>query len=121
MPTNEEALAEMPTEFVVCRMLRHNWNFHGFYKGKGPNGRNMTVMSLECSHCGMIRKDFLDARANLEDRQYFQPEGYALKRDKGDDREGRILTGEARAAMLSRSRVYQTSSSLERAVRSRDG
>lgn len=121
MPSNEETLLEMPTEYVVCRMLRHNWNFLGFYEGKGPGGRKIIVMSLECSHCEMRRHDYLDSRGNLEDRQYFPPEGYNIVRRRGEEREGRILAGEARMTMLKRATVYKTSSGLERALRSRDG
>lgn len=117
MPSNEEALQEMPNEYVVCRMLRHNWNFIGFYNATGPNGRKFVGMSLECGLCGMTRDDFLDSHGNLASRVYDPPDNYQIKRTKEEKREGRIQVNEARSEMMGRSTVYQSSSSLERAAK----
>jgi hypothetical protein len=108
----------MPDEFVVCRMLRHNWNLNGFFKTKDSHGANWIVMSLECSHCGMKREDYLDAAGGLKDRFYSPPEGYNISRAKDDRREGRITVAESRAEMLGRVRVYASEGSLNRRRRS---
>lgn len=117
MPSNEEALQAMPTEYVVCRMLRHNWNFIGFYNANGPNGRKFTAMALECNLCGMTRDDYLDAHGHLASRHYEPPEDYSIKRAPGEKREGRVQVSESRAEMMGRSTVYQSASNLERATK----
>lgn len=109
----------MPTEYVTCRTLRHNWDLIGFYDATGPNGRKFTVMSLLCNLCECTREDFFDSHGNLETRHYGLPDDYAIRRTKEDRREGRIHVQESRAELMGRFTVYKSSSSLERAAKRR--
>lgn len=59
-------------DFVECRTLGHSWKSTNATKGPLFG----YYLWLECSQCGMIRMDTINALGRVGARSYRQPDGY---------------------------------------------
>lgn len=70
-----DAIASMPTTFVVCRDLRHSWDPYTAFKIKGGYDEQ-----FRCSKCGTIKRRILNAYGDIvETPPYEYPDGYRIK------------------------------------------
>lgn len=69
---------ELSDEVLRCKSFGHSWDI-GPVSRFSPVGREVWVVKLRCTSCGMERVDYVEPGTfELEERRYTRVEGYTL-------------------------------------------
>ena len=73
-----DSVMELSDEVLRCKSFGHAWDV-GPVSRFSPVGREVWVVRLRCTSCGMERTDFVEPGTfELEERRYTRVEGYTL-------------------------------------------